>query len=484
LSDSSEIKGTEFLFPQRIHETHFDTTSGFVTVQLRGLYQNRLELPGIIVQYDLKNKRQVWNKSMDYGLARLNQKNGFMIYATEVKSARWNIYLGHNMWEVRNDIHFVDPLKNIGLGYRIRGSTSYSDELQGINMNNGKILWERKIFKAFGWNDLFYTNDSTLIIVSGGIHSLNILTGQGWDYHAMTGSYDYKGKKSPNPAGIEDAFRSETLMMSTGYTVIRDLVSNALVDSTHIYLASQEELVKLDIQSGNISWKSPLPENLASKSYIFKNDSVVFMVNQGIAYWQYRQLFFGKPFFAAFDMFSGTQKFLSLIDVNDDPILTYTIKNDEIFLLSKKRIAKYSMVSGAMLDEMEIDQNIFGELSYFVGNKVYITGQGGKFENLTLSDSTMMYVFTDKQKTLSIDNELNINGIIPFEDLNNLYLTTDQFKFLARGKGKSTIVLNHAGEKVAEINVSAKAELIDNCLYEARDNILIKIDLNEIEENR
>ncbi|MDD2911862.1 MAG: hypothetical protein PHS87_09670, partial [Petrimonas sp.] len=36
LIDSSEIKGLEYVFPERIHETFIDTTNGFLTVQLRG----------------------------------------------------------------------------------------------------------------------------------------------------------------------------------------------------------------------------------------------------------------------------------------------------------------------------------------------------------------------------------------------------------------------------------------------------------------
>lgn len=57
LVDSSVIKGFEYVFSDRIHETFLDTTTGFLTAQLRGLSKNGKWLNnfGNIVQYDTKN---------------------------------------------------------------------------------------------------------------------------------------------------------------------------------------------------------------------------------------------------------------------------------------------------------------------------------------------------------------------------------------------------------------------------------------------
>ena len=40
------------------------------------------------------------------------------------------------------------------------------------------------------------------------------------------------------------------------------------------------------------------------------NDSVIFMINKGMAFMGYRQLDFGKPFIAAFDRQSGKPNIL------------------------------------------------------------------------------------------------------------------------------------------------------------------------------
>lgn len=94
-----------------------------------------------------------------------------------------------------------------------------------MNLKNGEIIWNRKLNRDFGWNDVFYANDSTLMVVASGLHAINLKTGKGWDYDAETG-----GKK---------------LIMSNEGSVY-GLVLNTIRDSSNIYFASKEQLAKID----------------------------------------------------------------------------------------------------------------------------------------------------------------------------------------------------------------------------------------------
>lgn len=483
LVDSSVINGVEYVFSDRIHETFLDTTTGFLTVQLRGLSKNGkwLNNTGHVVQYDIKNKNVLWNKKIAYQQSSLQQFNKTMIYTVGNKSYCLDIKTGNELWEVKNNIYYVDPIDNIGVGYKFRNSTGYTNELEGINLKNGSILWKRNLNREYGWNNVFYTNDSTMIVVAAGLHAINIRTGNGWDYNTVTGEKDYTGTIAANAAGVAVGLLTGAFVMSTGHNLVRDLVSNTVVDSSNIYFASKEQLAKIDKQTGQVIWTFPFSKNLASKSTIFVDDSKVFMINKGIAFMGDRRLDFGKPFFAAFDRQTGKEIFFSVINIKDDPILSFETYNKEILLVFKNRIKKYSMETGAEILEKEFPQDNFGELRYFVGRQVFTTSENGELSNLRKSDTTKVFVFTSQGKTLSLDNNLNVTKTIDYKDLSIYYEQTSDYKFIA--KDKNTLIVNNEGKRIAEVGATSKSFVIDKTLYNTQDNKFITIDLDKIITN-
>lgn len=479
LIDNVEIKGVEFIFPERIHETFIDTTTGFLTVQLRGLRKEKwLSNKGNILQYDLNNKNLLWSKKIAYQTSSLQQFSNTMIFTVANKSNCIDITTGNEIWEVKNNIYYVDPVEKIGVGYRFKSSTGYSNELEGIDLQSGKIIWKRDLNREYGWNDIFYTNDSTMIVVAAGLHSININNGKGWDYNTITGKKDYTGTVAANAIGIAAGLLTGTFVTSTGHNLVRDVVSNSLVDNSYIYFASKEQLSKIDKQTGNIIWKHPFPNDLPSKSSIFMNDSVVFMVNKGSAFMGYRQLDFGKAFIAAFDRETGKQKYLTLINEKKDPILDFKILQNEIYLVFKNRIEKYSIETGNQIDEKEFPQKQYDDLKYFIGNQVYVTNENENLISLPQSDTTKVFVFTNQGKTLSINNQLNVTDTIEYEDLGIYYLRTADYKFIA--KDNQTFVINNDGKRIAEIEASTNAFLIGETLYDKQDKNFIAINLKEI----
>ncbi len=479
LIDSSDITGLEYVFPDRIHDTFIDTTTGLLTVQLRGLRKEKwLRNKGNIIQYDITNQEVLWSKKIAYQSSYLQQFSGTMIYILGNKSFCLDVNTGNELWEVKNNIYFVDPINNIGIGYKFKSSTGLSNELEGIDLKEGNVIWQRDLNREYSWNDLFYINDSIIIVVAAGLHAININNGKGWDYNTITGKKDYTTTAAANAVGVGLGLLTGTFVMATGHNLVRDLVSNTITDSSDIYFASKEQLVKINKQSGEIVWNFPFSNDIASKSSIFIIDSVLFMVNKGMAFMGNRQLNFGKPFFAAFDRNSGEQKFLSLTNVKDDPILSYQIQNREIFLVFKNRIAKYSMETGNLISEKTFSKDDVGELKHFVGNQVFITNQNDDLISLPQSDSTKVFVFTSIGKTLSIDNELNISKIIEYADLSINYLSTEDLIFIANDK--KTLVINNSGQKIAEIDVSSNAFIIGSTLYDFQDKGFIKIDLSQL----
>lgn len=483
LLNNNDIKGYKYIFPEKIHETFLDTTSGFLTVQLRGLTKNGkwLENKGNILQYDLNNKKLLWSKKIVYQTSGLQQFSNTMIYTTANKSYCLDVNTGNEIWELKNNIYYVDPIDNIGIGYKFKSSMGYSNELEGIDLKNGNIIWKKELNREFGWNDLFFTNDSIMIVVAAGLHAININTGEGWDYNTVTGKKDYKETIATNAVGVVAGLLTGSYVMATGHNLVRDLVSNVIVDSSNIYFASKEQLAKINKQTGDIIWKNPFPKDLPSKSSIVMNDSLIFMINKGFAFMENRQLDFGTPFIAAYDKTSGDEKFLSLINVKDDPILGYKIINNEIYLVFKNRMVKYSLDSGALLIEKDFSNENLGELKYFIGNHVFITNDQNDLVSLPQSDTTKVFVYTSQRKILSIDNLLNINDTIEFEELSFYFLRSKKYRFIS--KDKKTLIIDDEGKRIAELETSSDTFIVGETLYDKQDDSFLVIELEEIMNN-
>lgn len=145
LLTNSEILGLQYTFPGRIHKTYLDTTSGLLTVQLRGVSKNGkwLKNTGKILQYSLGKNEVMWSKKIAYQVSSLQQFSNTMIFTAGNKSSCLDINTGNKLWNVKNDIYFVDPIDNIGIGYRFKTFAGYTNELEGINLRNGNVVWKK-----------------------------------------------------------------------------------------------------------------------------------------------------------------------------------------------------------------------------------------------------------------------------------------------------------------------------------------------------
>ena len=481
IQNQSDIKGTKYVFSNLIHEWFWDAIHGIFTAQLRGLSKNGkwMDNNGHIVQYDLNNEQILWTKKMAYQTSWLQQFDNTMILSNANRSYSLDINTGKELRKIKNQIYHVNPVERIGLGYKHSVMNEYSNELEGIDLNTGEVLWSIDLIdREYGWNDSFYINDSTFIVVASGLHSINIKNGEGWDYNTVTGQKDYSGTIAKNAIGIGLGLLTGTFVISTGHDLVRDVVSNVSEDDSYFYLSSKEQIAKIDKQKGNVIWEQAFPKNHASKSSIFIEDDLLFMINKGYAYMGERQLDFGKAFIAAFDKETGKQLFFSLIPVKKGPVLGFLSLENEILLVFENKLMKYSKETGDLILEKEFSEQNFGKLKYFIGNQTYIINDENRFVSLLQTDTTKVFVSTNQNKILVIDDQLNVTNTINDEDLNVYYLKANDYKFIS--KRNKTWITNQEGEKIAELNVSSKAFLMNNILYDVQKNTFVVIDLTEI----
>ncbi|WP_276134782.1 PQQ-binding-like beta-propeller repeat protein [Polluticoccus soli] len=447
LVTNQPIRGKEIYFGERIHHTEIDTQQQLMTVQLRGTSANGkwMDNTGDHILYDLKQKRGKWRKNIVYETAFIENFGKYILEIKEDRTHRLNPEDGKPLWSTKNRVYFADPELEIGIGYKFSfWSGGQTDKLEGINLKTGEDIWSRRVGGEYNWNDLLYMDDSTVLIVADGLHTLNLKTGRGWDYNTTT--YEYG---------------------------IRDIVSNVLRDSNDIYLASRNELVKVKKQ-GKLAWSAPLAH--ASKSVIFINDGKLYVVNRGYAYRGYRQVDYGKPFVAAFDVTTGKELFKGYFG-KGNTIKNFRLIDNAFYLVLEGTVVKISADNGAILAERKLDEKVQGKPAYFIGTQTYVLNNGN-YKALTTTDTTKRFVFTDKHKVLALDNQLQVVSETDTADLWVYYAAAGEKKFLS--KNDKTIVIDKDDRKIAELDATHRGRIIGTSLYDINNDNFTEIDISSI----
>ena len=442
---SSEILGTKHTFRHHIYKYHIDTTFGHLTFQFKktskagSKYKNR----GYIVQYDLQTEELLWKDEVFFNSKDIFQYEDFIIYSTGIATAYCvDAHKGNTLWMINKRLYFADLIYKIGLGY---DKDQFSTKLKGIDLVTGKKIWKRRIDPRYRWEDVFYINDSTILIVAAGLHSLNLKNGEGWDY-----------------------------------PYVIDIVSNILLEDEGLFFASRNDFFRLDQYTGERIWGTHLPDDLVSRSSIFSDDSLIYMVDYGYPDETCKTMTYKKPFIAAFYKETGEKKYLTEIIAFKESLLDYLVLNNELILVFEKRVLRYSITNGELVSEKTFYEN---EKSFvqFLGSNIYTQNSENSFSSLQEKDSTVGYLYNANRKTFVIDQELNHKESIEYDSLYVFYLETGNYKFII--KDNKTKVINNKGKIVAELNVSREATLIGNTLYDKDGESFFEVDLTEIIEN-
>ena len=469
---NTDIIAKEIVFPKHIYHCYLDTILKCITVQLRRQSESGKVHSNIrtLMVYDLEHKKRKWSKKINNPLAVIEQHRDLIIQTIGKKSYSLNFENGETQWEVKSTIYYADPIYKIGIGYRITDFNDKKNELEGINLVNGKTVWKTKISRVYGLNNLFHLNDSIIIIVASGLHSVNIKNGKGWDYNTITGEMHYTGGTG---IGL-----SEFLMIPTlpANKLVEGVVSNVIVDSTNLYFASKERIARLDHRGGLI-WSSPLPVDLTSKSFIFIRDSIIYMINYGYAFMGYHTLHYGKPFIAAFDSNTGQQIYFNTTNGKRDKINGFQIRRDKIFLVLKNRVAEYSLLDGSFITEKTFKIEPDGDMLDYILGQAYVKTDS-VYKSLALSDSTTHCIFTENNKVLVMNDQLEIIKQMDYSELYICYLKEGNLRFLVNGN--KTTVIDNENRVIADIDVGIKTKLIGTKFYSLQGQSFIETDLSDL----
>ncbi|HEV7348279.1 hypothetical protein [Telluribacter sp.] len=465
----------EYIFPDRIHSSHVDTTLNLLTIQLRALRNEKwLANRGKIYVFDMPGSRVRWSKNVLYQNESYENVGPLLLKTNASGSHLLNVETGETVRRENTVFIHADPEFNIGIGYDITPSKSLKNLLMGINIATGEKLWQRVVTRDYSWNDLRYLNDSTLLIVAEGLHTINIHDGSGWDYTAVTGKKDYSVTIAKNVAGVAVGLLTGAYLVSTGPDLIRDVVSNVVTKDSRLYFASRNTIACIDAE-GQVVWSTPLPEKLTSKSILFLKDDQVVMVNCGYAYKGYRKINYGKPFLATFDLSSGEETYRNYIGSGQENKYNgFTVRDSCIYFIMGQQIEKYSIASGKMLGSTTLHNEDFS----FLGDHVYEQQSDSTYSSINQLHPDRVYIYTKDKKIIGLDKELKVEASKADDQAWLNYFTKYNYRFLKRNK--ETIVLDSRGGMVAEMGEAGKSTVVGNKLYTVLANSIIETDVSQL----
>ncbi|MDP4269281.1 MAG: PQQ-binding-like beta-propeller repeat protein [Bacteroidota bacterium] len=472
--DGSYFSAREISFALKIKRLTVLADSNLLIVETTSSNSSIAGNPtGQLVVYDLTRNNILWKKKTNPTEDRIFTTDNSVIVSSPGIAVAYNLFSGNQVWKSNKYIYDVFPAQHIALA-RI------SDKIGAIGLVDGKKKWTRKVSDRNGINDLFLYNDSTLMLASDGLHSIDTRTGGGWDIDMKTSKKDYT-------ASILLTTINVLLSAATGdgYTAVpptqyTDIVSNVCYDKNVFYLAGKEKLVAVD-EMGNNLWQMNLPKRQTTKSTLFVNDKQLFLLNRGYAFEEGNRTDLGLAFLAGYDKESGKQVYFSTME-KSEMVIDHVFHNDEITLLDSRKIFSYDMKSGKRLSEHTFSLNKNEVALRFVPPTLCKQLADSIWNNLIDTEISHYFVVTNQGRVIELDSTFNILNSFPETEFYTQYFDTKDYRLIAQNR--TTLVIDNNGRSIAELPANNQAFVVGNFLFTFDENIVRIINIESLLRNR
>lgn len=472
-----------------------DTASSIVLISQQGLSRNGkyLNARGSILAFDLEKGAFLWEMPEKYLYASsLWFDQGYLLNFSLWSTTRIDMATGQELWSTKTKMYSAvcgdSTDLAVGLGYRItQMGLSPGETMRGVDLHDGKQLWKRRISPMGGWHGYIRLNDTTLLVMTSGLHRIDLRTGEGWSYWAETAHNSLPSRKYRYYWGAisrNNTMEENQFIPTSGAYAVGQLCSNMYKADSVVYWATRDSIVALSVEDGSVFWRTALPQEAGSSSSLYLTDSTVLLVNEGSAVFYDRYYgVYGRPFLAAFDRQNGQITMLQMIDQRNLSIIDHAFFDDNIALALEDRIAVHDLATGKLGRETLIDIARWGKIMFNVNNPVLYQydSVGDRYYSLSgLSDEWDF--ITNKDMMLYWDmNNGEVNGV-PLDSLWVLYDQFDNLRFL--GHRTKSWLIDDNGKVIAVLDMPLSSKLIGNVLYAYTRQGLVKMDLTRLFEHR
>lgn len=463
------IYARRYSFGRAITHLHIDTANNFLSLHVRKKLkkENTYKIKGHLLQYDLDKEKVAWYKEIDFAKNYIQYHDNIIVRKRPYKLLGTDLYTGDLLWERKNDLVFVFPEKNVGIGYSMKRLKDAGIDLQGFDLNTGELLWERKIPSKRGWREFIRLDENTALISASGLHSVEQETGRGWSHRENVGKNKFN--------------------FLWGNNNVYNVCSNILVDtsSQHLYFASSKNISLYDYE-GKILWSKALNPDESSKSGLIDyDDSSIILVSLGMTNsTPVGNIRYGKASVARYNKNDGDLAYHIVLDHPKNYIRSVKKVNNHLFLLYKEKMIVFDIETGKTIEEGDPGKQINKVLHFAYADKVYLKTRENEVFSLPKLDSTLAFFKTkkelksDKEFVVGIDSNLNCKQ---FHDADNIFipvLSHQSYTFVSNND--ELLVFDNEDNLIANIEGGYNIRVIGGDLYILNDNNLDIISLNDL----
>ncbi|MCD6062241.1 MAG: hypothetical protein K0R82_152 [Flavipsychrobacter sp.] len=381
--DNQPIYGRQLILPHPLAYYDIDTVKGeLVVVATPSRIKDKDDLSFI----DIQNQKLVWTikpgtRTNNIKLAR----RGIIRY-----DGRQSSYLskgnGITTWTKKGQLAGVDPHFN--------KAVDRSGNV--INLEDGRKIIDAGTEHRYGINAAKHLNDNTLVIAADGLYGINTQNSKSWGYGSKTG-WDYH-KGQGNDIVKDGAVVVSTLAFgviggmaaaaATGQfgavTIATKASSNILVENNTAYFASLENLLAVDVTTGNKKFDVPLPGAKTSSSLIESRDANIYLLNLGyVPTNQGNNLLCGHPFFASYNKNTGIQNYLDSLGPKGSVAAAGYVGDTVYVNYNNKYITATNLKTGRRIFTADIKNGGLPQVASFIDkHKTYVEEKGGTFKLL------------------------------------------------------------------------------------------------------
>ena len=499
------ITGEKISFGTPVYKIQYDSISSQMLVQLRRMdkKKSRYKRDGVFLVCDSSFLKPHWQETIEsfYGnnqfrichptnsiLIESGVEQSFGIEKNYFGTGCYSLEYGMKFWHSGSmNNAFEHPEKAVGICQGTSsGVWSKSPVFKGVDLTNGKKTWTRviKFFSPIIHYETF--NDSTVLALSGGLHTMNLNTGKGWDVDMQMNNKGYMSasvKSSLSAATGGGALGAIGMMVAFpgSAKVPSSTFSNILMTDSVIYLAGKNQIICCKKQTGEVIWSDTLQEKQTSSSQLLLKDNKLIMINYGCSTNdEGEKVNYGEPFVAAYNPKSGNLYFMeNLMDETAGPIADFCIDNSRINLLFSHKIAILSLNDGKLINEVTYPEEKFGSLcSFSVKDKLFISENNQNISTITDLYKNKLIIKSLKEDWITA----NLDGVMDEDTITASKIWTktgDCYGYtVLQNQGSKTCALLFDGKVTAYLNVDNFFFIADKWLYALQNHELIRVKLN------